>query len=351
MGSAAALAIAPRVIAEPPSSPAAGADVAAQPAVERLVRISASQTIRLRPVSPSFDRTIVRAIAADPDGDLVAVAGDDHAIRIMEVQTLRTIATLQGHADLIQSLQFNHRGNQLISTGNDGRLILWSRRGGFRRSQVLENDSALACVRFAPDDQEIAAVGFDSRVYLIGQTPAGRRPRVECDCTDLRAIGYREDGKLLAVAGRSGSLHLFERASNELIGQYPIHSGRVHELRFVEASPVCVSVGEDGAVVMFDTDQRQVVGRMPVTGSKLFAVCVLDQKHLAVAGSDNVIHLLDVVKQEVVERLEDHSGSVTALASSGSLLFSGGYDATLRRWNLSGIQGERIAERQNPLDR
>ena len=92
----------------------------------------------------------------------------------------------------------------------------------------------------------------------------------------VRAVEYRKDGKLLAVAGRSGGLHLFDRASNRLLGDFQIHDGRIHSICFADSSPVVVSAGEDGQVVLFDTDAKQTVRRIKVTSGKLFAVCVLE---------------------------------------------------------------------------
>ncbi len=324
-----------------------------QPAVERIERVSRTQPVRLKPISRSFDSVIVLSMATDPKGELLAVAGDDHAIRIMDVNTLQVQATLEGHTDLIQSLEFNHRGNLLVSTGNDGRLILWNRDNSFRRFQTMGVNSALACARFAPDDSEIAAVGFQNEVHLFGKAQRPGRPKVQCDCTDLRSLAYRGDGKLLAVAGRNGHVHLFDRTTDSLLDAYGLHSGRIHDVRFVAASNVIVSAGEDGTVVMFDTEARKNVGRFPVSGGKLFSVCVINNQFLAVAGSDNVIRILDVDQGEVVESIEDHRGSIAALACTGQLLFSGGYDATLRRFDLTGLLGggERSAERPEPLDR
>jgi WD40 repeat protein len=214
-------------------------------------------------------------------------------------------------------------------------------------------NSALACARFAPDDSEIAAVGFQSEVHLFGKAQRPGRPKVECDCTDLRSLAYRGDGKLLAVAGRNGHVHLFDRTTDSLLDAYGLHSGRIHDVHFVAGSNVIVSAGEDGTVVMFDTEARESVGRYPVSGGKLFSVCLLNRQFLAVAGSDNVIRILDVDQGEVVESIKDHRGSIAALACTRQLLFSGGYDATLRRFDLSGLLGgsERIAERPEPLDR
>ena len=194
------------VAAEPPT--AGGNSLAAKTEPQRLVKTTDLRTIQLKPVSADFEGTVIQAIASDPRGELIAVAGDDHSIRIMNVATLKVLKRLSGHSDLIQTLQFNSSGNELVSAGNDGQLMLWNRNADFRIIQRIANAPALACVRFSPDGQEMAAVGFDSQVYLIGRGKRAGRPKVECDCTDLRAVDYRSDGKVLAVAGRSGDLHL-----------------------------------------------------------------------------------------------------------------------------------------------
>lgn len=322
-------------------------------AVERIERIRRGEPVRLKPVSRSFSSVIVLAMATDPSGELLAVAGDDHAIRIINTGNMDVVKTLEGHTDLIQSLAFNHKGNLLASAGNDGNVILWNRRRDFKPFQTLPINSALASVRFSPDDNEIGAVGFESEVHLFGKDHGQGRPKLECACTDLRALSFRSDGKMLAVAGRNGYLTLFDRTSDKLLGEHDLGSGRIHELEFLESTPVVISAGENGTVVLFDTDSQKSVARIAVSGSKLFSICVINQQYVAVAGSDNVIRIIDVPLGKTVEEITDHRGSVAALASSESVLFSGSYDATLRRFDLTGMLGgrERIAERDNPIDR
>ena len=324
-----------------------------QTAIQRVISPISSQSIRLEPISTEFERTLVSAIATDPRGELIAVAGDDHAIRILDASTMRVIQTLQGHTDLIRTLDFDSQGDRLVSAGNDGQLILWNRNAAFGVQQRMQGTPALARVSFSPDGKELGAVGFGSDIYLIGRHSGDRQPTLDCDCNDLRALAYRGDGKLLAVSGRNGELSLFESATGKSIGQFKIHSGRVHELVFVDSSPVVVSVGADGNVCLFDTDAKRIVQQINVTGGKLFSVAILDSDHLAVAGSDNLIRIVNMPLGRVVEKLTGHTGSISSLDSDGSLLFSGGYDATLRRWQLSGIRQdrERIADRDQKIDR
>ncbi len=332
--------------------PTTGMNLAAKRKVLSSVIPIASRTVRLKPVVADLPRAVVTAITSDPRGQLLAVSGDDHAIRIVDISTMNVLETLEAHRDLIRTLAFSPDGTKLVSAGNDGQVIVWSRDREFAIAQRMQGSPALACVTFAPDGRQMAAVGFDNTVYMIGRV-ATEQPVFRCDCTDLRTVAFRNDSKLLAVAGRTGVLHLFDPVTGDLLFEKAMHKGRIHDIEFYDDGNLMVSVGGDGVAVVFDTRSLKVVRRIPVSTGKLFAVSVLDEKHIAVAGSDNVIRVVDVIDGATVRRLEGHQGSVPTLAFSDGKLFSGGYDATLRRWSVDQVTGkpERIADGGHQLDR
>lgn len=325
----------------PPSRVGLRATSSALPIPTRVIRLS----------SLAEKPAVITAIAADPRGELVAAAGDDHAIRILRTSNMTTVRTLQGHRDVIRSLSFDPDGDKLVSAGNDGQLIVWDRNESFRVLQRMAGTPALARVRFSSDGREMAAVGFDSEVFLIGR-PDRRRPNFDCDCNDLRAVAYRDDDRVLAVAGRSGDLHLFDLHSDS-VSDHALHRGRIHDIVFHRQANIAVCVAEDGDLTVFDTEQRRLKHRVAVTTGKLFSVAVLNSQLVAVAGSDNVIRVVNTDDGTVVRQLQGHTGSVSTLAASGGLLFSGSYDATVRRWSIGDIdaQGQRIAEGDPRIDR
>ena len=312
------------------------------PVPSRTVRFSNDQG---RPV-------ILNAIAADSTSGTIAVAGDDNQIRIVQAATLQTIKTLKGHRDRIRTLEFAPDGKRLVSAGNDGQIIVWDSGEDYAIRQRMEGTPAMARVCFAPSGKEMAAVGFDSEVYIIGRKGRGR-PTMTCDCRDLRAVAYSDDENMLAVAGRSGDLHLFELETGKLVGEYPIHRGRIDDVVFSRSSNHLISVGEDGRLVSFDTDAGQIIRRTKITSCKLFAIAMLDSRLAAVAGSDNVIRIVNVDNGQIVRSLEGHRGSIPTLAASDGYLFSGGFDATLRRWSIADLQfkDERIAETDDGKNR
>jgi WD40 repeat protein len=310
--------------------------------------VDRGQIVRLPPVDANVDTVVVTAIAVDPRGEFLAVAGDDHIIRILNAETLAVIQTLgdgggenstiPGHFDWIRTLAFDSTGSRLASAGNDGQLILWDRRRAFVALQEIDSAPALACVRFAASGKQIAAVGFDAQVFLIGRT-ANAMPTLRCDCVDLRCCAYRDDGQVLAVAGRDGHVHLFDPATGNTLLETKLHSARVRDIAFMPNSNVLVSVAEDGKMVRFDTAQQKVLSQLKITTGRLFSLAILDSRTWATAGSDDGIYLVcvhdDDRQLQIKAELTGHVGSVSMLGVSNGYLISGGFDATLRRWALS----------------
>jgi WD40 repeat protein len=138
-----------------------------------------------------------------------------------------------------------------------------------------------------------------------------------------------------------------------LVSDHPLHKGRIHDIAFHRQSNHAICVSEDGEVTVYDTENRRLIHRISVTTGKLFSVAILDSQLVAVAGSDNVIRVVNTDDGSVVRELRGHTGSVSTLAAARGFLFSGSYDATLRRWTIGDIdaQEQRIAEGDPRIDR
>ncbi|KLU07907.1 WD-repeat protein [Rhodopirellula islandica] len=307
-----------------------------------------ARVVRLPPVDETVKQVVVTSIAIDPRGEWLAVAGDDHVIRLLRLETLQVVRTLGdghrsasspiGHSDMIRTLAFDATGSRLASAGNDGRLIIWDRNDDFSVLQEIGSAPALACVSFSPAGDQMVAVGFDKEVFLISNQ-AGNHERLFCDCNDLRCCVYRADGEALAIAGRDGHLHLFDPRTGKLIADQHLHQRRVRDLAFMPNSDILVSVDEDGVIMRWDTRTNEVLSQQTITSGRLFSLAIVDSHRIAAAGSDDVIHLVDLADDGrslyVAGQLRGHVGSVATLAAVDGMVFSGGFDATLRRWDLN----------------
>jgi len=300
----------------------------------------------LAPIAADQTAPVITAMTIDPTGNWLAIAGDDQTIRILQANDFEQVALLRGHRDLIRSVAFRVDGKVLASAGNDGSLILWEKATGFKKLNRVDELPAICSLRFTTDGTQLAAVGFGNEVLMFGGTK--NRQTMICDCNDLRSIAFDPEGKRLVAAGRSGHIHLFDAQSGRELGSYELHKGRIRQCEFSRQGNSLITVAEDGAAVVFDLDRAEVTQRIEVLPCKLFTLVQLDDKHIAVAGSDNRIRIINLDTAAIVSYLDGHRGSISNLVYSNGSLFSGGFDATIRKWPIAADRDERLAENDAP---
>ncbi len=306
---------------------------------------TAARVTSLSPLGADQPVPVVTAIAIDPSGKWLAVAGDDKVIRILQADNFEQVATLRGHQDLIKSIAFRPDGRILASGGNDGNLILWNQGKGFGELKRVDQLPAISSLQFSPNGKQIVAVGFSPDVMLFGNQVGAASMRA--DGSDLRSCVFDSQGERIAVAGRSGNVQLFNAKTGELVDQFDLHGGRIRACQFTKDDTGIITIGEDGAAVWCDLQRHEVIQRIDLLPCKLFAMAQIDSRHLAVAGSDNRIRIVSLESGLIVYHLDGHRGSISNLVYSQGALFSGGYDSTLRRWAIEADTSERLAEKDS----
>ncbi|KAA8584699.1 hypothetical protein FQN60_008484 [Etheostoma spectabile] len=64
-------------------------------------------------------------VAFSPSGKMLAVAGSDGLVRVVEVGSCAA-SSLSGHRDGVQSVTFDHTGETVMSAGSDGLINIWA---------------------------------------------------------------------------------------------------------------------------------------------------------------------------------------------------------------------------------
>ncbi len=305
--------------------------------------------IRLASLPSNVDPPVVTAISVSPVGDLIAAAGDDHAIRIVDLVTGKTKATLLGHLDWVQSVEFSPNGQELASCGNDGTLRIWSLGGEPKAIAVRTAPHALMALAYIHDGC-IYTAGFSHRIYRYDMNRKDLAVVHSCDCRDIRTIVASPDRTRIAFGGRDGVLRVrdvqpdenFEsrehgsenHSSSEKEIVVLLHSDRIRTLQFSEDGNRITSVGEDRRIVHFDLISRSIAGKTELGGGKLFGLCQLEPNLFAIASSDNTIRIFSEQDQSVRARLLGHDGTVSILKRSKTHLISGSFDTTIRIWDI-----------------
>jgi WD40 repeat protein len=335
----------------------------------------------------------VYTVAWHPDGERLAVAGEDPRIQLWNVARKERTHLLECETRGIR-LAFNHSGTLLASNGNNGRLRLWDPSSGQLRFVTQAEHGALC---FSRDDRYLAATlsgpgrgkqedGTRLKVYEVAQAREYRtlRPMPGRGRNEFTGCAFSPDQRWVAV-GMDESVRLFDLINGQERGSLGLPArayvresasnvspdgrwiSRVHGTGTLEVHdahtkavvaelpvrlPVQTSFSPDGAWLLVRGLQAGFGCRLwstrtwqagPRLGGRAFAFSP-DSRMVAVEAGRGVIRLVDPGTGADLARLEDPSQDVAAhlcFSPDGGLLVNLTNDShSIHIWDLHLIRAQ-----------
>ncbi|MDX8034288.1 helix-turn-helix domain-containing protein [Lentzea sp. BCCO 10_0856] len=239
----------------------------------------------------------VTALAMDSTGGLVASAGEDGAVHVVDVSLgkPRELAVLPVRASAIA-----WQGTTLVTTDHDGALSFWT---DLRRE----------------------------RPRLLVSTQLGLGP--------LAGMAFRSDGRILAAVTTGRAVHLVDVADPRDAKLLSLTKEFAGGAQF--AGDDLLMTTADNAVHLWDaTDPRDPVLRAEIpSGGGDITSAWLGADSVAIATNDGLVRLWQLPDQgEPVEQalLRGHAGPVAAvgLTPKGDEVVTGGADRAVRLWDV-----------------
>lgn len=162
------------------------------------VRIwDAKARTQLHAFQPDLDG-ILECLAVSKDGRRVAIGSAAAQIAIWDLQTLKSVAVLRGHAARITGLAFSPDGRRLASTtgsiANDGTVIVWDTSSFL---ELIALPGAYS-VTFSPNGKLLATGGTSNRIRIYSTEPVDNKPyRINIgDALPPAIVRHEEESKL-----------------------------------------------------------------------------------------------------------------------------------------------------------
>jgi len=209
----------------------------------------------------------------------------------------RKLKEISGHAAGIYSLDFH--GNYLYSASEDKHVARWKIDEGI---------------------QDKFSIKFNEAVY---------------------AIRLFDEATRLAVGLANGDLHFFDLTDRKELKFYTQHRKAIFSI--VENKPCrqLYSADADGNLSVWDTQTFELLAYLPFDCGKIRRIALSDQgDKIALACQDGQVRILHAATLNLTAAFDAHKDGATAVLfdpNDSSILYSGGKDAYLKKWDLESI--------------
>lgn len=275
-------------------------------------------------------------ILFSPNGKWLAVAGQDHTVRLLDPVTRRVQKTLPGWHGEWNDLAFSADGKQLAAACSDRRVLIWDTSSGRRRHQLLGHRDAVTCATYSPDGTWLVSGGADHRI-AVWEMPTGTL-RITRDAHEspITAVAFHPKGTLLATASRDKFIKLWSVPDFQLVRQVA-QDEEIIGLNFLHEGKSLLVNGESTGVSCRNFDEAQGFSAAKGFTSAARHLTVSADGRLLIVSDLTLIHGFDPLarKERFYLYPEGQGGEKqVALSPDGTTLVFNRRGGPLKWWDL-----------------
>ena len=234
----------------------------------------------------------VMNLAFSPDGTTIVASLENGQLQAWDACTGATSLVNTYHTDFVTGIEVH--GNEIVSVGWDGLALIWADNSARASTEFAVRGEAALCMSMSPVSQLVAIGREDGSIQLIVAATKEAIWSANVDTSAIQSLEWTSDGALVVWGSHAGNV-------GSVVSSHPFSSRHIFSFEH-----------------------------------SVFAICQAPfSGDLAIGLSDGTISTVSL-SGEQLSAFQGHEDSVYSLDfdSSGTRLFSGGRDGTIRAWDL-----------------
>lgn len=302
-----------------------------------------------------------------PAGELVALATNLPAVRIVDLARPMEVVLLEGHTDLLNGLDASRDGRWLASAGKDGEARLWqwddAREEFALHSVYAGHAGSVTAVAMAladtPQGPQFVVTGSTDLTVKRWRVPAARGERVtvaqytrRAHDKDINAIAVAPNDELFATALYDKLAKVWLAELGETVGVLKGHKRGLWDISFCHYDKLVVTALGDKLLKVWSlrdyTCAKTLEGHTNLVQRARF---VTRAAQVISAGADGLLKVWDLKSEEAVQTLDAHDNRVWAfdVAGDGAAFVLADADGVVAVWRDNSAEVERAAAQQHLL--
>jgi WD40 repeat protein len=219
------------------------------------------------------------------------------------------------HQGPVRQAVFTPKGDQIVSTGDDKTIKLWSAADG-KEVKSLTNESPITHLSMSADATKIATAGADKNVKIW--TVADGKPGATIALgAAAQSLALSANGQRIAVALTEGPINVI-RVHDVALGKdiqvFTDHAAALKSLQFLADGRTLVSASADKTARLLDVGVVRAVAAHPV--GPTFAQYHNTGTQIVTAGADRTVKLWDLAKANVLKSFGPVADPIRAVTFS-----------------------------------
>ncbi len=310
----------------------------------RVVSASADKTLKVWDLASG--RTLatleghavtVLACAVTPDGRRVVSASADKTLKVWDLESGRPLATLQGHVGGVLACAVTPDGRRVVSASADSTLKVWDLASGRPLATLQDHTSLVRACAVTPDGRRVVSASHDKTLKLWDLESGRPLATLQGHTSPVRACAVTPDGQRVISASADNTLKVWDLASGRPLATLQGHADWVLACAVTPDGRRVVSASADKTLKVWDVESGRPLATLEGHAESVVTCAVTPDGRRAVsASSDKTLKVWDLASGRPLATLEGHAESVftCAVTPDGRRVVSASSDKTLKVWDL-----------------
>lgn len=266
-----------------------------------------------------------------PDGDLLAIAFDDHDIWLFNTSDLSLKGKLKGHDARIWAMDFASKENILVSSDHNSNIIVWN----VDKEKIDEQHELTTFAPFAlriHPNQKFFLVGDGKEIHYVRLENGKILKTYRARGNKVQNMDYH--GKLIAAATHDVKIKVWDlergKILHSLMGFWPV--------AFTPDGDRMISMATATSMNIWDPLSGKKIASLPTDNELIQNINISDDgKWMSGAGFYGILKLWNLEEGTLVRRMTGHAGGIygTDISSDNKWIASAGMDGSFRIWDLT----------------